>query len=399
MTEDIYNQALEMLQNGRSKQEVLFKFAKYQAELSPLLDLSIALFAMPKNIVPTPLMQHKYLTQTAKNAWLTWLHVSKFAGVSMSLILLLSAFTVTGYKALISAPGQKFFAIKQTAEKFQVLLAYNQNEKASLQIEIAKKRLTEAENIFNNPSSNNEEKTAALSELSKQTSTAIAQVSSVTKNNPSPEQSHPLINSLSSITREQKTLLSTIKPDADINTAANNAISLLKENSAKLTEIKLSVAIANNDQTLAKLTSDPDSVAVLGQITQIGSNQITVEKTAFQITAQTIIWDTTGTIVKIGDLLPKMKVNVVGKKNSGEATAMQIFMAQTDLIKPEVKGEETLVPVETPKSPTASPTPTSLTKPSFGTVDLNNSETQADTEKNTATVSAIFEPSDPQFAN
>src|SRR5689334_20954252 len=108
----IFSQALDMLKKGHSKEEVLVKFASYREELAPLLDISSSLLSMPRNIVPTPLMQRKYAAVPVKNFWFAWLHVSKFAGVSMSVMFLVSALAVTGYQASKASPGQPLFAVK-----------------------------------------------------------------------------------------------------------------------------------------------------------------------------------------------------------------------------------------------------------------------------------------------
>src|SRR6266404_2250444 len=146
--DEIYNQALELLKKGFSKQEVLSKFPQHQEQLAPLLNLSGRLFAMPKSVIPTPLMQRKYAMQPARKLWLTWLHVSKFAGVSMAVMLLISAVTVAGYQAAISTPGKSLFAIKKSAEQLQLILATNQDDKAKLQVDIAQKRLEDAQQVL-----------------------------------------------------------------------------------------------------------------------------------------------------------------------------------------------------------------------------------------------------------
>src|ERR1035437_7813344 len=102
--DEIYNQALEMLKKGSSKQDVLLKFSQYQNELAPLLDISSILLSVPKNIVPTPLMRRKYAAVPAKSFWLAWLHISKFASVSVALMMLISAFSVTAYQVSKSTP-------------------------------------------------------------------------------------------------------------------------------------------------------------------------------------------------------------------------------------------------------------------------------------------------------
>jgi len=261
--DDIYNQALELLKQGYSQQEVLAKFSEHKDQLSPLLSVSALLFSMPKNIVPTPLMRRKYAFAPTKNFWLTWIHISKFAGVSISLMLLVSAFVVTGYAASQSYPGQALFAIKKSEEKLQLLLATNQTQKANLEVQIAQSRLDAAQQIFSNPQSGAEQKNAALNELANQTSSAVAVVNTVAKSNPSANTNHPLISSLDTITTQQKTLLTQIKPeDSQVQTAAKSALAALDQNTQQLSEIKQSVAVATNDQAVAKLPPNKDASGI-----------------------------------------------------------------------------------------------------------------------------------------
>jgi len=331
--DEIYNQALDMLKKGHSKEEVLVKFAQFKNELSPLLDISFQLLTLPKNIVPTPLMRRKYAAAPAKRLWLAWLHVSKFASVSAGLMLLVSVLSVTAYQASKSVPGNALFALKKGEENFRLVLASNQNKKASLQIAIAQQRLNDAQQIFNDPASNADQKTAALNELSAQTASAVAEVNTVAATDPKSDASHPLLNSLDSITQQQKNLLTAIKPDSQIKNAANSALLALGSDTAKLSAIKQTIAVASNDQeALAKLNSDPNSVAAFGEISQASVTQITVEQITFIITSETAIQDSSGKKLLPSDLSNGNKASVVGEKNNNRLLAQQIFItnASTD---------------------------------------------------------------------
>ena len=346
--ETIYNEALEMLKKGHSKQEVLLKYSEFSQELSPLLDASSLLLLMPKNQAPKPAMQRKYVFASSKRLWLAWLHVSKFVGVSASVALLISAVGVTAYVGLHSAPGQTLFAVKKSAEQARLLLAYDQADKANLQVSIAQQRLSAAQQIFNDPNSNVEQKKAALTELTQQTSTAVAEVDNVTQKDPTSEQTHPLVQSLESINKQQKTLLAQIQPDTQIKDDASVALKTADANTAKISAIKESIAIANNDQSLAQLAANPDSVAILGSVSQISSTGITVEKTKFTVTASTTIKDTQGNTVSLNDLAPKFKVNIVGLQDHNNLIAQQILVTSTttadtasSTTQGEVKGDST----------------------------------------------------------
>ncbi|HYV33572.1 MAG TPA: DUF5667 domain-containing protein [Candidatus Limnocylindria bacterium] len=376
----IYNQALDLLSKGHSQEEVLVKFSQYRNELAPLLEISSLLLSVPKNIVPTPQIQRKYAVAKAKSLWLTWAHIPKLAGVTMSIMLLLSAFAVMGYQTLNSSPGQTLFAVKKSAEKLQLILALNQDQKASVQIQIAQKRLSEAQEIFNNPSSGADQKTAALTELTDQTNTAVAEVTTAAKNNPSSDKNHPLLNSLDSITHDQENLLAEIKPDSQIKVAANTALQSLNETTAKISEIKQSVAAADNSQTLAKLKADPNSVSVLGNVNKISKEKITVDDSVFTLIPQTIIQDQDGKTLSLDSLTEKTKVNVIGLKNQNNLVAQQIVVIASESAEPEVKD-----------ATTATASLSTLKQPSEESQGNSSSTSPALPDSNSAVGSVIFE--------
>ncbi|MFA5991582.1 MAG: DUF5667 domain-containing protein, partial [Candidatus Doudnabacteria bacterium] len=324
-----------------------------------------------------------YATTKVKSLWFAWLHLSRLAAASTAAMLLLSAFAVTGYAAYNSAPGQTLFAVKKSAEKLQMVLAYNQNQKASLQIEITQKRLDEAREILQNPASNIEQEKAALTELTAQTNNAIEVINTVTTNNPKANDNHPLLSSLETITKQQQALLKEIKPNGEINEAAGTALVALNKNSAKISEIKQSIAIASNDQTLAKLNDDSDLVTVLGKISAISKTNLTVEKTAFTIGSQTVIKNASGEIITFESLKPETKISIPGKKDKETLVAKDILVINETGTEPEVKSASTTPDIK----PSASTTSTSaIAEPEKPVINPNQAQG-----------SYIFEDPNPQF--
>lgn len=390
--ENTYNLALEMIKKGHSKEEVLLHFKNEQKELAPLLELSSALLSMPKNTAPAPAMQRKYMLKPSKSFWLNWVHISKFASVSMSTLLLISAFAATGYAAKYSTAGQTLFSVKKFAEKVELNLANNQNEKANIQLAIAQQRLSDAQDILNNPSSNVEQKTAVLNELTNQTSNAVALVNTVSKNDPLQSQNPPLVNSLENITQQQKTLLSQIKPDTQIKKAADTALQTLNENTKQLSEIKQSIAIAGSDQAIAKIKDNPNAITVLGLITQISGAQITVEKNnVFTIGSQTSVLDENGKATTTAELKFGSKVNIIGVKNQTVNVAQQITLIQpatATSAQPLVKSASTQAASSTIAEQTAKKIMD----------DEQSSGTSTQLNLDTATAGIIIEDPSPQFA-
>ena len=378
-----------MLKKGLSKQEVLLRLGGQSGELNPLLDISAALLSVPKNIVPTPLMRRKYAAAKAKTVWLAWLHISRFAAVSASAMLLVSAFAVTGYEASKSTPGNVLFTLKQGEENLRVVLASSQNQKASLQVAIAEQRLNDARQVFSNPASNQQEKTAALAALSYQTTTAIAQVNTVAEANPKSDVNHPLLSSLDNITKEQQTLLSQIKPDPQIKIAANTALAALNTNAEKISQIKQTIAVSDSGQNgLTSLAADPNSVTVFGGITAVSNAKITVEQTTFNIGSQTVISDDSGKNLSINDLSQGEKVNVVGIKSDQNLVARQILLTNIQPApgQPEVKSAATGSAVTIKKT----------VGENSSTSSASNTATPQ-TDPNTAAGLFIFEDPNPQL--
>jgi hypothetical protein len=392
--ENAYNQALELLQKGRFKEEVLLELAEFKNELAPLLEISTSLLALPKNVAPRPAMQRKYMLAPSKGFWLTWIHISKFAGISMSAMLLVSALTVTGYATFKSSPGQTLFAVKKSAEKLQLILAYNQDKKASIQVQITQNRLNEAKEIFSNPTSNIAQEQAALTELSDQTSNAVAAINTVAINDPKSNKNHPLLASLESIAKEQQNLLTDIKPGGQIQAAANSALKTLNQNSEKISKIKQYVAIASNDQALAILNADPNSVAVLGEINAISNTQITVEKTTFELTSKTIVNDSEGNTLNINSLKLNGKVNIVGIKDKNKLLAEQILITANQDSQPLVKGASSISGTET------STVESLIKEANAKSAEQHGSSTNTTVQKdpNSALGSFILEDPSPQYS-
>lgn len=397
--DQIYNQALEMLKKGHSKQEVLLKFDQDQNELAPLLDISSVLLSVPKNIVPTPLMRKKYASAPVKSFWLAWLHVSKFAGASIGAMLLISAFSVTAYQASKSTPGKALFSLRQGEENLRLVLAGSQSQKASLRVDIAQQRLNDAKEIFNDPKSNEQQKTAAITALSEQTTSAIAEVNTAAKADPKSAVNHPLLNSLDNITKEQKTLLSGITPEGQIKTAADTALETLNNNTAKLSAIRQSVAIAaSNQDALASLNANVNSVAAFGEISEAHASKITVEQITFGIGSQTIIKDIAGNSLLASALKKGDKVNVVGIKNQSTLVAQQILVTNQQSADSEA-GQGQVKPADTANTATsASSSLASIKKPATNaTSSAATNTTTLQTDPNKAWGLFMFEDPTPQF--
>ena len=219
--ENIFDKALLELQNGTPLEEALLKYQPEQANLTEGLQLAEKLSKLPKKNVPSPTMQRKYALAPAKAAWYHWLHLSRWAMASTSLVLLLSAVAGTGYAAYNSMPGQALFAVKKTAENLQLQFATSPEKKIALQVEFSKKRLMEAEKILKNPDTSPETAKAAVQELSEQTKNTLNTVTSVDKAALDPQKTKTLVKTLETIATDQEKLAKEVKSDAAKDVASN----------------------------------------------------------------------------------------------------------------------------------------------------------------------------------
>lgn len=399
--ENILNSALEQLRAGLSAEQVVTA----QPNLSPAekqelaLQLSVAqnLWAIPKNEVPEPSMQRKYLLLPVRSAWLSWLPVSRWATVSSSALLLLTALVGTGYAASGSTAGQPLFSLKRYAEQAQIALATTAEAKADLQLAITKKRLNEAQQVFQNPASNPSEEKAALTELFTETQNTINVVNTAAKNNTLKSVGHPIVASLDEITKQQQALVSQVAAKNVEALADTNAVATTQENSSQVAAIKQYIEVASNAQALAQLSPNPNVVTISGNLNAVDKNSVTVEKTNFLLSDGTIIKDSNGKAIKIADLAIHLKINVLGlKDDKGQITAQQIMVVNvsSDTGQGLVKGESTSTAATTKNSATS--TAPSAKKPvdsSSGALD-NGTPTP---DPNTAIGSFIIEDPSPSL--
>lgn len=396
-----YNQALKLLKQGISAEEILARFPNEQAELAPLLKISSQLLTLPKNIVPTPMMQRRYALAPSPRFWLGWMHLLKVAATSVSVMLLVSALGAGIYATTQSVPGTALFSVKKTAENLELVLATTQQNKATLQIAIAQQRLSEAQQIFADPKSNSSSKTSALNELANQTASAVASVKDVASADPASSQTTPLVASLVNLTNQQKTLLKDIPSNSEVQSAAQSALATLNQTDSQVQQIKMTVAAANSDQTLTSLSSNPNAVAVLGVVNKITADQITVEKTAFSVNDQTQIKDTSGKTLSLADLATGQKVEAIGTNLNSTVTATEIVAIDTNLAQitaPTSTPASAATPTATGTVEAASTVAGSSTSTDQKTVSIPSDSSSPTTDPNTVIGSFIPGDPAPQFA-
>jgi hypothetical protein len=267
--ERIFDQVLRDLKAGAPVSEVLSKYPEYKNELAELCATAAPLLKLPTNPAPAPAMRRLYLTTPRTvHAWTAWMHFSRFAAVSTSVLLLAAAFGATTYGAANSLPGQKLFVFKRTAEQLELKMTNDPNERANFQLTLAQRRLDEAKQVFENHEGNKTLEIAALSELSSQTQQTTAEVKTAALSNLGSTKDHPMVASLQNITKEQQNLLNTIKSDGQVKEAATVA---QQTNSQTATELKKIIEIAK--KTLHFPISGTSALSLVGLSLAIKNNQ------------------------------------------------------------------------------------------------------------------------------
>lgn len=399
--EKLLEQSVNKLRKGTDLEEVVLSVPKEnQEELKALLQTSLLLMKVPTQEAPTPSFRRKYILEPVKQKfWASIFHVSRFAAGSTAFIVLFAIFAIGGYKALQSYPGQRLFSVKRTAESFRLKFVMSEASKAHLQLAFAESRLNEAQAILNNPASNKQQEIAALQELSKQTQTATESVQQVAHSQPLDSSSHPLVNKLETLAKQQTQLIAKTQEenqDADVKIAANNAAGASESATNQAGQIKKYLTIAESSVdpiTLADLSSDPDpnTVSISGVIQKIGLYSITVEKTPFQITVKTDIKNLNGQKLNFDDLKLEQKIKISGKKDNSSIVAQSILVLNKDEIEDgQIKGAST----STPES-TTTPAQTGTTTPSI--LKPTNENLQPLESENPRLGNFIIENPNPQY--
>ena len=362
--ENILDQTLSALKNGSSIEEAISRWPAHRDELLSLLQIVDEISGLPKTTVPQPLMKRKYEMPLHKSGfWNSLLHISRFATVSMAIFMFISGLSGAAYAAWFSLPGQTLFPLKKTAEQIQLRFATSDVEKATIQMNIAQKRLEEAERIFSN-SDDLKLQSAALNELSSQTQATAEAVKTAAVSSAITKQDHPIVKSLENISQKQQTFISQITPDkmAQAEASANNTNKEVKE----IKQIIQLVAATNDAGTLAQLNSDPSEVIISGTVTKILKTGIIVENTQFTYSETTSFQDISNNKLNSEDLKNGDKVTILGSKDSSleKLMAKKIVLLITDPSAIQSTSSPTVVPQtqDLQKSTTTSSTPTNLIK-------------------------------------
>lgn len=324
--ENILEQALQEIRQGKTLREILDARKDSSLELEALLTTVSPLFNLPGKQIPEPARQRKYVLAPRPTVWLAWLHLTRFAGVSVGVILLISAVTTTAFATFSSLPGSALFSLKKGTEQLQLTLAQSQEAKADLQIKITQKRLNEAREVFSQQNGAEKEK-AAISELLAQTKNAIEVTNELAIKNPEPEKNQTAVNILENITQQQQTLLKQIKPENGILEETKLALAQTQQNLDKVNIIKRYIATASKEESLTDLNG---LVKISGAAGQVSENKLVVDKYEIYFNDKTIIKNDSGAL-KQEDIKNMSLVEIKARPNAAnQLVAQEIFVRQKD---------------------------------------------------------------------
>lgn len=353
-----FNEALKHIKANPYNKEDFLSFSGTEQEGQALLEIAKKLYSIPKNEVPQPLLRRKYILSTQKKSAFIWAPFSKLLTAGISSLLLVSSCIAIGLMAYTSVPGQKLFTLKHASEQIQLKFTMSEEAKVNLQLQIAQKRLNEAQKVLNDPSIDPRKEKAVLNELITESKNSINTLNQAAKNNTLNQINHPLVASAETLNKQQAELLNTIKADEELDSVTKDALVATKENLNKITEIKNYIAIAGNEASLTFLDPESEKVSMTGSLTKLDKNSITVEQTEFILIDSTIIMDSEGKSLNTENLQLGNKINVQGKKEESKIIARKILILLPE-IKTEIKGEFTnvdatvLTSTSTPESTTS----------------------------------------------
>ncbi len=351
-----------------------------------ILQLTAELKSIPIATVPLANKKQKFASLTLsahKHSWSSWFVVNKLSLTAFSMLMFLSLGGLF-YKTTTALPGEKLFTLKKSAEQFRIKFATTDIQKAYLKVQIAKKRVAEAEKLAQMGNNNPQLELAVMKEISLATNSAVNEIENLSATSLNSEKK-PIIDSLSDVSQKEQTLISSLTPASkDIEDVI--AQSLI--NQTRVSEIKQSVAIATAEEAIASLSKANGLIAISGEITKLQKNKLNVEKTEFIITEATEISDNQGKPVLFSQLNLKNQIAISGKKDKDEIIATKIILANSTLETGEVKGENTgstaIDNTTTPKTILKLESETTYESPLV--------------DPNSASVNFIFEDPKPQFA-
>lgn len=371
LPENIFNIALDRLQNGETIQTIAKDYPDYQQELEGLLAVAEMGMHIPKLTPPAPYKRYAFAEQAITSSW--FVEIFQYARVAIIPISLVIA--LLGGRAMVSAtedslPGDKLYSLKRATEEARLTITRDQEKIASIHVELMQKRLAEVKKAADSHDEASEK--AAIVALQSQTEKTFNEAAPLATANAISKQDSSLLDTLVAVNKEQKDVLASLSETSEAGSTKTVAINALEDN--KKNDQTLAKIIATvNEQTLIDL---PNKISVTGTVSYHDKSKITVEKNTFNIDDQTIFIGVDGETITGTEKITG-RVTITGtRQDNGLLMAKKVLLLPTD--DGTVKGETdpksstppptNQTPSKPPVEPTPSPTtPTQPTEPTTGT--------------------------------
>ena len=369
---------IQGLKRNPLEKEALLEFPEQQQEA---VLLAVALKSIPIINPPRAVQRRKYEAQTEAMPAFAFSSLFHFRFIASTAVVV---FMVLGggfaYVTFHSLPGQTLFSVKKSAEQFRV--------------QIAKKRVAEAEKLAASDNNDPELALAALKEVTQATETASKEVKTLTAKDIKASED-PLLAALEDVSKKEKDLVAGITPDNQTQDQ-QDVIALSLRNQTRVSEIKQAVETATAEEAITSLSSGLGTVVVSGQITQVNKNSFTIEKTQFIFGEKTEVVSQDGEKLPFESLKIEAKAAATGKKTDGKLIALKLTVfdvsqkeGAADETEGEVKGEATEADKQN------STTPDTILNPISDDASAGSEATEAN--PNSATGGYIIEDPKPQF--
>ena len=327
--EIIFDEAITRIQSGENIYSVISSFPdEHRDTLFDMLGIARQAVHIPLKEVPTPIKRRIYLDIPKQN-----LHLFKFlsfikTAYPVSVLVLLATLTGTVCASMNCLPGDRLFTIKKALQGAEVMLVQNPERKAELQLNIAQKRLHDAQTVIA-ATADTQSQSKAIEELNKETDVALQKIKEIAASNPvnsKPE----LIKKAEEITESKQRLLSAAAPEVAKESAAR-----VEEHKHAIASIKQIIAAAN-EQDQAKLEPTKE-IAITSAIESIRNKLLKIEKNTFEVDeANTVIEDEKGNKLALKDLSENDMVKVEGQIKNQKTLAQKIVLISKAKL-PEVK--------------------------------------------------------------
>lgn len=294
--------------------------------------LARTLQAIPRQTQPAPHKRRAYLQHCTTPEVAHGLHLANLATRIAGATLALGVLTTSMF-AWASKPGSTLYSYKNRTQDLRLMFVASESKQAAIRLSYVEDRLEATRTVLESDA-DSETKTAALTELTKQTEATVEAVQQVAVN----QKDATLLDRLQTIT-EKQTAVITNTTDPAVQPAAQEALKTAEAGSKKIAAAKRLVA-ASSEAAVAKLS---ETTTLKGQVSKLGTDTFVLEKDSITITKETVIsFDSSLNLPSTQKAILQngQKVTIIATQNEDKTyTAVEITI--TTLSSGKVKGTTT----------------------------------------------------------